>query len=114
MAVVGSYWVAAVGGRGWAPKTQTRYQSALSALASLEGSRTLQSSLIDMLSQFLALGVSMGPARSTLCAYVSAVWAAEDVRLLPECVWAIHRRLAKSGKPTPGQPYMGLSGLRLL
>ena len=36
--------------------------------------------------------------------------AAEDVRLLPGFYW----RLAKSGKPTPKQPYMGPCGLRLL
>ena len=103
MVAVGSYRVAAVGVRGWAPKTQTRYRSALSTLAGFGGSRALQSSLTDMLSEFLASRVSVGQARSTLCGYVSAVRAAEDVRLLPECVRAIHWRLAKSGKPTPGQ-----------
>ena len=56
----------------------------------------------------------MGQAKSTLRGYVSVVRAAEDVRLLPECVRAIHWRLAKLGKPTPGQPYMGPCGLRLL
>ena len=40
--------------------------------------------------------------------------AAEDVRLLPGCVRAIHWMLAKSGKPTPGQPHMGPCGLRFL
>ena len=56
----------------------------------------------------------MRQARSTLRGYVSAVRAAEDVRRLPECVRAIHWRLAKSGKPTPGQPYQGPCGLSLL
>ena len=42
------------------------------------------------------------------------MWTAEDVRLLSGCVWAIYWSLAKSGKPRPGQPYMGPCGLRLL
>ena len=50
MAAVGSYRVAAVGVRGWAPKTQTRYRSALSTLAGFKGSRALHSSLTDTLS----------------------------------------------------------------
>ena len=39
MAVVGPYRVAAVGVQGWAPKTQTRYRSVLSTLASFDGSK---------------------------------------------------------------------------
>ena len=60
MAAVGSYRVAAMGVRGWAPKTQPRYRFTLSTLAGFEGSRALQSSLTDTLSEFLALRVSMG------------------------------------------------------
>ena len=100
MAAVGWYWVAAVGARGWAPKAHTRYQSALSTLAGFDGSRGSRSSLTDTLPQFLASRVSMGQARSTIPGYVFAVRTAEDVQLLPECVHAIHWRLAKSGKPT--------------
>ena len=114
MAAVGSFRVAAVGVRGWAPKTQSRYRSALSAVAKFEGTRALRTPLTDTLSEFLASRVSMGQARSTLRGYVSAVRAAEDVRLLPGCVQAIHWRIAKSGKPTPGQPYLGPEGLCLL
>ena len=114
MAAVGSFRVAAVGVRGWAPKTQARYRSALSAVAKYEGTRALRTPLTDTLSDFLASRVSMGQARSTLRGYVSASRAAEDIRLLPSCVQAIHWRLAKSGKPTPGQPYLGPEGLSLL
>ena len=114
MAAVGSYRVAAVGVCGWAPKTQPRCRSALSALASFEGARALQTLLTDTLSEFLASLVSLGRARSTLRAYDSAVWVAEDVRLLPRCVRAIHWRLAKSGEPTPGLHYMGPCELCLL
>ena len=78
MAALASYRVAAVGVRGWAPKTQT-----MSTLAGFEGSRALQSSLTYTLSEFSALRVSMGQARSTIRRYVSTVRAAEDVRLLP-------------------------------
>ena len=85
MEAVGSKQVAAMGVRGWAPKTQTRYRSALSTLAGFGGSRALQSSLTDTLCEFLASRVSMGQAKSTLRGYVSAVRAAEDVRLLLEC-----------------------------
>ena len=114
MAAVGSFRVAAVGVRGWAPKTQSRYRSALSAVAKFEGTRALRTPLTDTLSEFLASRVSMGQARSTLRGYVAAVRAAEDVRLLPGCVQAIHWRISKSGKPTPGQPYLGPEGLCLL
>ena len=114
MAAVGSFRVAAVGVRGWAPKTQARYRSALSAVAKYEGTRALRTPLTDTLSDFLASRVPVGQARSTLRGYVSATRAAEDIRLLPGCVQAIHWRLAKSGKPTPGQPYLGPEGLSLL
>ena len=90
MAAVGSYQVATVGVQGWVPKTQTRYRSALSTVVGFEGARALQSSLTDTLSEFLASQVSLGQARSTIRGYVSAVRAAEDVRLLPWCVRAIH------------------------
>ena len=79
MAVVGSYRVAAVGVRGWAPKTPTRYRSALSTLAGFEGLGALQSSLTHTLSEFLESRVSMGQARPTLRGYISAVRADEDV-----------------------------------
>ena len=114
MAAVGSFRAAAVGVRGWAPKTQARYRSALSAVAKYEGTRALRTPLTDTLSDFLASRVSTGQARSTLRGYVSATRAAEDIRLLPGCVQAIHWRLAKSGKPTPGQPYLRPEGLYLL
>ena len=114
MAAVGSFQVAAVDVLGWAPKTQARYRSALSAVAKYEGTKALRTPLTDTLSEFLASRVSMGQARSTLRGYVSAVRAAEDVRLLPGCVQAIHSRIAKSEKPTPGQPYLGPEGLRLM
>ena len=90
MAAMGSHQVAAVGVRGWAPKTQTRYQSALSTLVGFEGSRALRSSLTDTLSEFLASRVSIGQGKSAIRGYISAVRAAEDVRRLPECVRAIH------------------------
>ena len=86
----------------------------LSTLAAFEGSRALQSSLTDTLFEFQASRVSTGQARSTPRGYISAIRATEDVRLLPECVRAIHWRLPNSGKPTPRQPYLRRCGLRLL
>ena len=107
MAALGSFRVAAVGVRGWAPKTQSSYRSALSAVAKFEGTRALRTPLIDTLSEFLASRVSMGQARSTLRGYVSAVRAAEDVTLLPGCVQAIHDRIAKSGNRHRGNHTWG-------
>ena len=60
MAAVGSYRVAAMGVRGWATGTQSRYHSAVSAVARFKGTRALQSPLIDTLSEFLASRVAMG------------------------------------------------------
>ena len=74
----------------------------------------LKLSLTDTPSEFLATWVNMGQARSTIRGYILAIRAAEDVRLLPECVRAIYWSLAKSGKPTPRQPYTGPCTLRLL
>ena len=75
MAAVGSYRVAAVAVRGWAPKTQMRYRSVLSTLVGFEGARAPQSSLTDMLSGFVVSRVSMGQARSTIRGYASAMRA---------------------------------------
>ena len=73
MAAVRLFRVAAVGVRGWAPKTQSRYRSAPSAVAKYEGTGALRTPLTDTLSEFLASRVSMGQTRSTPRGYVSAV-----------------------------------------
>ena len=97
-AAVGSCRVAAMGVRGWAPKTQMRYRSALSTLDCFGQSRALRSSLTDRLSEVLLLRVSIRHASSALRRYLSTVRAAEDAGLLPECMRATHWTIANQGK----------------
>ena len=105
--------VASRGVRSWAARTKIRYRSALTAIAHF-GKGVLQPPLGEVLGDFLATKVVTGLSRSTFQGYVSATRAAEDLEFIPPCIQQIHCPVAKSGRTTPGQPYVGPKGLAAL
>ena len=93
------------------PCTRTRYRLALSVLADYEHTRGGQLVPCEILGALWAERVTAGQSRSTLWGYVSAARAPEDLELPPRVVCPLHWRMARAGKPTPGQPYIGSRGL---
>ena len=91
--------------RSWAQRTTQRYQGALYQLADFEEGCAVPAGPAACLSQFLAVKVADGAARSSLRNITSAVRGAEDLGLLPPTVAPVHWRLSKGGQPSGSQPY---------
>ena len=88
----------------WRPSTRTRYRSAITQLVETERLHPALG-LQEVLAESLATRSGQGQSASAMRGIFAAVWALEDLCILPPTVLPLHRRIAGGGSQPNGQDY---------